>query len=251
MSQDNLARTPGADWSAIVGKSGTPEFAAAFTSNPVLEASVLHRALVGTDAIDAFFVVTSRGIYDSFRFTTETVSGRKTYLEWEGSAFGRDVGGATVLTRDGTGLIESIRLYHRPLQMVLEVSKELAKRLKGKVNPRLLDPPDRAIRPEADMLAAKDSHEAAPNQFVESGSIRFAYRRFGRRGGTPLLLLGYFTANLDRWDPKVTNGLAAEREVILLDYPGIGGSSRRDAIDRRGTDQGLRRILPHAQSDTV
>jgi hypothetical protein len=71
----------------------------------------------------------------------------------------------------------------------------------------------------------QDTHETTPTQFAEAGGIRFAYRRFGRRGGTPLLLLGYFTANLDRWDPKVTNGFAAERDVILLDYPGIGGSS--------------------------
>ena len=61
----------------------------------------------------------------------------------------------------------------------------------------------------------QDTHEITPTQFAEAGGIQFAYRRFGRRGGTPLLLLGYFTANLDRWDPKVTNGFAAEREVIL------------------------------------
>jgi len=60
---------------------------------------------------------------------------------------------------------------------------------------------------------------------VEAGGIRFAYRRFGRPGGTPLLLLNYFAANLDNWEPKVTNGFAAEREVIPVDYPGIGGSS--------------------------
>jgi pimeloyl-ACP methyl ester carboxylesterase len=71
----------------------------------------------------------------------------------------------------------------------------------------------------------QDMHETAPTQFAESGGIRFAYRRFGRRGGASLLLLNYFAANLDNWDPKVTNGLAAERDVILLDYPGIGGSS--------------------------
>jgi pimeloyl-ACP methyl ester carboxylesterase len=71
----------------------------------------------------------------------------------------------------------------------------------------------------------QDTHETAPTQFAEAGGIRFAYRRFGRRGGTPLLLLTYFTGNLDNWDPKVTNGFAAERDVILLDYPGIGGSS--------------------------
>jgi pimeloyl-ACP methyl ester carboxylesterase len=70
----------------------------------------------------------------------------------------------------------------------------------------------------------QNTHETAPTQFAEVGGIRFAYRRFGRRDGTPLLLLGYFTANLDRWDPKVTNGFAAEHDVILVDYPGIGGS---------------------------
>ena len=71
----------------------------------------------------------------------------------------------------------------------------------------------------------QDTHETAPTQFVQSGGIRIACRRFGRRGGTPLLLLNYFSANLDKWDPKVTNGFAAERDVILFDYPGIGGSS--------------------------
>jgi pimeloyl-ACP methyl ester carboxylesterase len=30
---------------------------------------------------------------------------------------------------------------------------------------------------------------------------------------------------MDDWDPKVTNGFAAEHDVILFDYPGIGRSS--------------------------
>jgi hypothetical protein len=33
--------TTGAEWSAIVGKNGTNEFAASFAANPVLDASVL------------------------------------------------------------------------------------------------------------------------------------------------------------------------------------------------------------------
>jgi pimeloyl-ACP methyl ester carboxylesterase len=72
---------------------------------------------------------------------------------------------------------------------------------------------------------SQDTHETAPTQFAEAGGIRFAYRRFGRPGGSPFLLLNYFSASLDRWDPKVTNGIAAERDVILVDYPDIGGSS--------------------------
>jgi pimeloyl-ACP methyl ester carboxylesterase len=70
-----------------------------------------------------------------------------------------------------------------------------------------------------------DTHETAATQSIRAGDIQFAYRRFGTRGGTPLLLCNFFAANMDDWDPKVTNGLAAEHEVILFDYPGIGRSS--------------------------
>jgi pimeloyl-ACP methyl ester carboxylesterase len=39
------------------------------------------------------------------------------------------------------------------------------------------------------------------------------------------LLLNYFAANLDAWDPKITDEFASYREVILLDGAGIGRSS--------------------------
>ena len=71
----------------------------------------------------------------------------------------------------------------------------------------------------------QDTHETAPTRFAEADGIQFAFRRFGRPGGTPSVLLNYFAANLDNWDPKVTNDYAAERDVILVDYPGIGLSS--------------------------
>ena len=68
-------------------------------------------------------------------------------------------------------------------------------------------------------------HETAPTEFVQAGDVRVAYRRFGRRGALPLLLLNYFAANIDDWDPKITNGLAAQRDVIIFDYAGIGRST--------------------------
>jgi pimeloyl-ACP methyl ester carboxylesterase len=55
--------------------------------------------------------------------------------------------------------------------------------------------------------------------------VRFAYRRFGVSGATPLVLLQHFRGNLDNWDPALTDALAREREVMLVDYPGVGGSS--------------------------
>jgi hypothetical protein len=62
-----------------------------------------------------------------------------------------------------------------------------------------------------------DTHQTAPTQFVRAGDLQFAYRRFGPRGATPLLLCTYFAAHMDDWDPTVTNGFAAEHDVILFD----------------------------------
>jgi pimeloyl-ACP methyl ester carboxylesterase len=39
------------------------------------------------------------------------------------------------------------------------------------------------------------------------------------------VLLQHFRGNLDNWDPAFTDALAAEREVILVDYPGVGSST--------------------------
>ena len=64
-----------------------------------------------------------------------------------------------------------------------------------------------------------------PTRFVEVGSQRYAYRRFGGGEHLPLLCLQHFTGNLDNWDPLVTSALAEHREVILFDNAGIGRSS--------------------------
>ena len=58
-----------------------------------------------------------------------------------------------------------------------------------------------------------------------ANGIDFAYRRVDNRGGIPLVLANYFAANLDDWDPLIVDGLAADRDVITFDYPGIGSSS--------------------------
>jgi hypothetical protein len=130
------ARRPGENWLALVRKSGTPEFAAALAANPVLHTSVLSGPCAGVETI-ATVLMASGGMYDTLVFTHETVDGPKTYLEWEGKAFGKSVGGSTILTRDAAGLIQSIQIYHRPLPMVLQFSAELERRLMGRVSPSL------------------------------------------------------------------------------------------------------------------
>jgi hypothetical protein len=52
------------------------------------------------------------------------------------------------------------------------------------------------------------SHRTAPTQFVEANGIRFAYRRFGKAGGVPVVFNQHYTGTMDYWDPAVTDGLA-------------------------------------------
>lgn len=69
------------------------------------------------------------------------------------------------------------------------------------------------------------THQTAPTQYVQANGIRFAYRRFGKAGGVPLVLNMHFTGTMDHWDPLITDGLAKDREVILFNNAGIASSS--------------------------
>ena len=64
-----------------------------------------------------------------------------------------------------------------------------------------------------------------PISLLRAREVQFAYRRFGPRRGTPLVLFNYLAANMDDWEPKVTNGLGAEHDVVIFNYPGVGKSS--------------------------
>ena len=70
------------------------------------------------------------------------------------------------------------------------------------------------------------TYSQTPTDVVRAASgIDFAYRRVGNRGDIPLVLANYFAANMDDWDPLIVDGLAADRDVITFDYPGIGSSA--------------------------
>src|SRR6202790_2179531 len=69
------------------------------------------------------------------------------------------------------------------------------------------------------------THQTAQTQVVEAKGVRFAYRRFGKPDGGPLVFNQHFTGTMDHWDPAVTDGLATEREVILFNNAGVSSSS--------------------------
>jgi pimeloyl-ACP methyl ester carboxylesterase len=83
-----------------------------------------------------------------------------------------------------------------------------------------------------------DTHTAAPNRYIEANGVRYAYRRFATEGGVPLLFLQHFRGGMDHWDPLVTDGLAEDRPVILVDNAGVGGSSgtTADTIEAMAED---------------
>jgi hypothetical protein len=129
MDRDSLDPIAGA-WLEIVRRPSLEAFATAFVKDCVLDAAVLRAPIVGVVAIRAFFDAT-RVMYDRIAFVHETRSATRTCLEWEGKFAGREVGGTTILALDVAGLIESIRIYHRPYEQVIAFSAELARRLAG------------------------------------------------------------------------------------------------------------------------
>jgi len=73
----------------------------------------------------------------------------------------------------------------------------------------------------------------APNLRVDVAGDTLAYRRLGSPSTSlpPLVLLQHFRGNLDYWDPALLDVLAADREVITVDLPGVGGSTGTTPVD--------------------
>jgi pimeloyl-ACP methyl ester carboxylesterase len=72
-----------------------------------------------------------------------------------------------------------------------------------------------------------DGQLTAENLSLEVGDVSFVYRRFGNAAtaAPELVMLQHFRGNLDNWDPALVDRLAQDREVILLDNRGVGGST--------------------------
>src|ERR1700737_4698265 len=72
-----------------------------------------------------------------------------------------------------------------------------------------------------------DAQLTASNLSLEVGDVSFVYRRFGNAQtvAPALVMLQHFRGNLDNWDPAFADRLAQDREVILLDNRGVGGST--------------------------
>jgi pimeloyl-ACP methyl ester carboxylesterase len=88
-------------------------------------------------------------------------------------------------------------------------------------------PLDRAVPSQAAASRAPgDSWVDVPTKTLSAGGVSFAYRELGgHRGGTPVVFLNHLAAVLDNWDPRVVDGIAAQRHVIVFDNRGVGAST--------------------------
>lgn len=84
-----------------------------------------------------------------------------------------------------------------------------------------------------------DSHVTTPTRFIEAADgVKYAYRRWGKPGQAPVLLIQHYRAGMDHWDPLITDALAEEREVILFNGRGIASSDGdpRETIEQMADD---------------
>lgn len=69
------------------------------------------------------------------------------------------------------------------------------------------------------------THSTVPTQFVEANGIKFAYRSYGNESQVPVIYLNHLAAVLDNCDPRVMDGIAAQRQIISFDYRGVGATT--------------------------
>jgi pimeloyl-ACP methyl ester carboxylesterase len=74
------------------------------------------------------------------------------------------------------------------------------------------------------MRAEEVSYKNASTQSISVEGTQFVYRELGVDSGVPVIFLNHLAANLDNWDPRVVDGIAAKHRVITFDNRGVGAS---------------------------
>jgi pimeloyl-ACP methyl ester carboxylesterase len=93
-----------------------------------------------------------------------------------------------------------------------------------------------------------------PTRRIDVDGVPFAYRELGPDSGVPVVFLHHLMAVLDDWDPRVIDGIAAQRRVIAFDNRGVGasGGSVPATIEEMGRDAiAFIRALGHQQVDLL
>jgi pimeloyl-ACP methyl ester carboxylesterase len=82
------------------------------------------------------------------------------------------------------------------------------------------------------------AYRDAPTRTIDAGSVTYAYRDLGPKGGIPVVFFVHLAANLDNWDPRIIDPIAKAHHVIAFDNRGVGGSSGQvpDSVEAMADD---------------
>jgi hypothetical protein len=118
------------DWQ----ESFTNQSADPFADDVVLEATTLLVPITGRDQVKAVIAAASR-IYESMEFTHESVTGDRSYAEWNAVAFGGEpLSGVTILERNSAGQIRFVAIHHRPWRAATKFAEAIRDELAGVVD---------------------------------------------------------------------------------------------------------------------
>ena len=82
------------------------------------------------------------------------------------------------------------------------------------------------------------AYKDAPARTIHAGGVTYAYRELGPKGGIPVVFFVHLAANLDNWDPRIIDPIAAQHHVITFDNRGVGASTGTvpDSIEAMADD---------------
>jgi pimeloyl-ACP methyl ester carboxylesterase len=78
--------------------------------------------------------------------------------------------------------------------------------------------------PQQSQTTLRTTWTNASTRSVDVFGTKFAYRQLGANSGVPVIFLNHLAAELDRWDPRVVDGIASRHRVIVFDNRGVGAS---------------------------
>jgi len=131
---DQVTRSILPVWTAALRDESGVTFAQVAAPHVRLEGSIFAIPIDGREKVWTSLRAAG-GITDTLSFTHESAAPGRSYLEWELEALGQRFQGVTILTLDGTGLIDNVALHHRPLGAVLAFSAEMGRRLGNSLGP--------------------------------------------------------------------------------------------------------------------
>ena len=93
------------------------------------------------------------------------------------------------------------------------------------------------LRSQSDLVSSA-AWRNSPTKRIDVGGTELVYRQLGPATGVPVIFLNHLAAELDRWDPRVVDGIAKRRRVIVFDNRGIGASEGKTptSVERMAQD---------------